>query len=358
MFTSITLQMKHINSGNVDVEGWAAPNIGAMLEQMEPLKDSADYLVGWVDGTAGGGSLGRGQIHQAHYLPPGAEPQRARSLDPAYQELPDLLFGIVPKSIIHRFMPLGAHNLGYWGVNTAKFFAARLEHHHHFRQSLVAFNFLLDYVPNWEQAFGRGLIQYQSFIPREAAAPAFRAILALTQRRGLPSTSAVVLKRHRPDRFLISHAVDGFSMAMDFAVPRRPAELQQMTHELDRIVLDAGGRFYFAKDSSLTPHAAARYLGAASLARFLALKARCDPQEILQTELYRRVLRPAAAANRRAPRLRCRPCTSQRWWRRQRRRPRAAAGRAIGQRQRTLERHSHPRCPTVVLPCPSPPAAW
>src|SRR6185295_4960589 len=90
------------------------------------------------------------------------------------------------------------------------------------------------------------------------------------------------------------HAVDGFSMAMDFAVPRRAAALQQMTHELDRMVLEAGGRFYFAKDSSLTPHAAARYLGEATLARFKALKARCDPHEILQTELYRRVLRPAA----------------------------------------------------------------
>jgi FAD/FMN-containing dehydrogenase len=266
-----------------------------MLDQMEPLKESADYLVGWVDGTAGGRGLGRGQIHQAHYLPPGAEPQRARSLDTAYQALPDLLFGVVPKSIVHHFMPLGANNLGFWGVNTAKYLAARLEHHHHFRQSLVAFNFLLDYVPNWERAFRRGLIQYQSFIPREAAPAAFRDILALTLRSGLPSTSAVVLKRHRPDGFLFTHAVDGFSMAMDFAVPRRAAALQQMTHELDRIVLDAGGRFYFAKDSSLTPHAAAHYLGETTLARFQALKARCDPHEILQSELYRRVLCPAAS---------------------------------------------------------------
>ena len=103
-----------------------------------------------------------------------------------------------------------------------------------------------------------------------------------------------MLKRHRPDGFLLSHAVDGFSMAMDFAVPRRVAALQQMTKELDRIVLDAGGRFYLAKDSSLSPPDAARYLGAETLARFRALKARCDPHEVLQTELYRRVLRPAA----------------------------------------------------------------
>jgi hypothetical protein len=63
-------------------------------------------------------------------------------------------------------------------------------------------------------------------------------------------------------------------------------------------VLDAGGRFYFAKDSTLTAHAAARYLGQPALERFMALKARCDPGEILQTELYRRVLRPAASEGR------------------------------------------------------------
>ena len=35
-----------------------------MLDDMEPLKDEADYLVGWVDGTKRGRSLGRGQIER------------------------------------------------------------------------------------------------------------------------------------------------------------------------------------------------------------------------------------------------------------------------------------------------------
>jgi hypothetical protein len=94
---------------------------------------------------------------------------------------------------------------------------------------------------------------------------------------------------------MFSHAVDGFSMALDFAVPRRVEALAQMAHDLDRLVLEAGGRFYFAKDSTLTPYAAARYLGQETLSRFRALKARCDPNNLLQTELYRRVLAPAAS---------------------------------------------------------------
>ena len=313
VFTSITFQLKRLYSGDLEVEAWATPNLDAMLDDMEPLKDTSDYLVGWVDGTQGGRGLGRGQIHRAHYLPPGADPRPAQTLNVDYQGLPDTLFGILPKSILHKLMRLGMNDLGVYGVNTAKYLAARLlSHHHHYRQSLVAFNFLLDYIPNFQYGYGpRGLLQYQCFIPRAAAAPTFKSVLALTQQRRLPNYLGVT-KRHRPDRFLLSHAVDGFSLAMDFPAPASPRGLQRMTelaHDLDHLVLEAGGRFYLAKDSLLTPQAAQRYLGEDTLARFHALKARCDPHGLLQTDLYRRVLapgrpvapRPGGAAPQREP---------------------------------------------------------
>jgi decaprenylphospho-beta-D-ribofuranose 2-oxidase len=294
VFTSITLQLKRLYSGDLEVEELAVPNMPAMLDDMERLKGTADYLVGWVDTTVGGGSLGRGQLHTGYYLHEGEDAAPARSLGLEHQTLPDTLFGTMPKSILWRFLPLGFNKLGLPFVNAGKYLSARLSHHHHYLQSLVAFNFLLDYVPNWELGYGsRGFIQYQSFIPRVAAAETFRSILALTQQRGMPSYLGVT-KRHRPDKFLFTHAVDGFSMALDFAAPSRVDKLAEMTHDLDHIVLEAGGRFYFAKDSTLTPYAATRYLGADTLARFRALKTRCDPQDVLQTELYRRVLAPAA----------------------------------------------------------------
>jgi decaprenylphospho-beta-D-ribofuranose 2-oxidase len=59
---------------------------------------------------------------------------------------------------------------------------------------------------------------------------------------------------------------------------------------LTEIVLQAGGRFYFAKDSLISAAAAARFLGEDTLSRFRRLKAQCDPQNLLQTELYRRLL--------------------------------------------------------------------
>jgi decaprenylphospho-beta-D-ribofuranose 2-oxidase len=134
-----------------------------------------------------------------------------------------------------------------------------------------------------------GLIQYQSFLPKETAKDAWREILTMSLKRGLPSYLGVT-KRHRPDDFLISHSVEGFSLAMDFKVTRsNRARLAAMLQEFDQIVLDAGGRFYFAKNSETTPETARRFLGDETLERFRALKKRTDPDDLLESDLYRRV---------------------------------------------------------------------
>ncbi|MCA9928540.1 MAG: FAD-binding oxidoreductase, partial [Anaerolineales bacterium] len=84
--------------------------------------------------------------------------------------------------------------------------------------------------------------------------------------------------------------LDGFSMAMDFRITNRNrARVVQLARELDEIVLSANGRFYFAKDSTLRPETTRAYLGQDVIDRFRALKQRCDPDNILQTNLWRRV---------------------------------------------------------------------
>ena len=98
-----------------------------------------------------------------------------------------------------------------------------------------------------------------------------------------------VLKRHRPDNFLLTHAVDGYSLALDFRVTRGNRErLRKLAAEMDKLVLEAGGRFYFAKDSTLRREEVSGYLGSKTIQQFKALKRKMDPDNILQTDLYRR----------------------------------------------------------------------
>jgi len=180
------------------------------------------------------------------------------------------------------------NNVGVSLVNAAKFHASRLRGHTHLVPH-AGFHFLLDYVPDWKRAYGPGgLVQYQSFIPKASAERVFAEQIALCQRRGIVPYLGV-FKRHRPDPFLMTHAVDGYSLALDFKVTERnrPA-VWSLAAELDRLVLDAGGRFYFAKDSTLHPSRLSDYLGEERVQRFLALKRECDPENLLQTDLSRR----------------------------------------------------------------------
>jgi FAD/FMN-containing dehydrogenase len=289
MFTSITLQMKKVYSGNLEVNAWTEPNLKRMLEATDAEKEN-DYVVGWVDCTAGGRRMGRGQMHSANYLKPGEDPHPARSLNADSQDLPDNILGLVPKSMVWKFMRLAMSNIGTWGGNTAKYMMNRtIGNNKRHLQSLVAFTFLLDYVPNWERAYGKGgLIQYQSFLPKETAYDTYKAMLKLCKKRRLPSYLGVV-KRHRKDNFLFSHAVDGFSLAMDLKVTNRNRRrLIQLTQDLNQLALDGGGRFYFAKDSTLTAEVVSAYLGQGTVEKFKKLKAKVDPEGILETDLYRR----------------------------------------------------------------------
>ena len=103
-FTSLTLQMKRIYSGYLTVEALTRPNLRGMLDYLDAYQDSSDYLVGWIDSFKGGAGLGRGEIHRAHYMAPGADPAPAQSLRLDHQHLPPNLFGVVPKSMLWMFM--------------------------------------------------------------------------------------------------------------------------------------------------------------------------------------------------------------------------------------------------------------
>lgn len=284
VFTSVTLQMKKMYSGLLMVHALPTRTLAEQLKELEDGAPHHDYIVGWLDCI----TVGHGQIHAADYLNEGDDPEAQKTMQVAYQTLPDRIFGVFPKSMLHYFMTPFSNTLGWGAVNTAKYVASLRRHT--FRQSHAAFHFLLDYVPNWELAYGRGgLIQYQSFLPKETALQAWTEVLSLAKKRGLPSMLGVT-KRHRPDPFLLTHAVDGFSLAMDFKVTdANRARLYQMTQDFDRIVLAAGGRFYFAKNSETTAETARTFYGEETVEKFKKLKKRCDPNGLLESDLYRRI---------------------------------------------------------------------
>lgn len=290
-FTRIRIQMKRIESGLLSVYAFAAGSFGKLIEEFEARKNAADYLVAWIDCFAKDHQIGRGLVHEAHYLHGDEDPQPTQTLRVENQELPDTLMGVLPKAIMWRLLRLFSNNLGMQFVNAARYLLGRtLGNKKTERQSHAGFAFLLDYVPNWKWAYKPGgLIQYQSFIPVQNTEQCFSDQIKACHQAGIIPYLGV-MKRHRKDSFLMTHSVDGYSLALDFPVTKRNrSSLWALAAQLNEIVLRSEGRFYFAKDSILESQSAKAYLGDEILDAFFALKRKCDPENMLQTDLARRL---------------------------------------------------------------------
>ena len=139
------------------------------------------------------------------------------------------LFGVVPKGWLWPGM-WGAVHTGQVGlVNWLKFQAGfKEERKSPYLQSHGAFHFLLDYVPRWQwMTKPGGLIQFQPFVPAAQGERVLRTLIERCQTTGYVPYLGV-LKRHRPDPFLMTHAVDGYSLAMDFAVSMRKSRREAL----------------------------------------------------------------------------------------------------------------------------------
>ncbi|HET9137408.1 MAG TPA: FAD-binding oxidoreductase [Candidatus Kapabacteria bacterium] len=292
-FIRVTMQMKKVYSGLLHVKAYTSQNLHGQFEIFNKHIPESDYLVGWTDCFSTGKKLGRSIVHQANYYNPDEDHFPKQTLRVERQLLPDTILGFIPKSIVWLLMRPFSNNVGMRLINSLRFLATKLPviGKTIYEQSHAEFAFLLDYVPGWKRSYGKGgLIQYQSFVPKERAEEVFTKQIQLSQECGIVPYLGV-FKRHRPDTFLISHAVDGYSLALDYKVTaKNHNRLWELCSKMNEIVIEAGGRFYFAKDATLRPQDFKRFLGEETLAKLKALKEQYDPQSILQTDLSKRLM--------------------------------------------------------------------
>lgn len=285
----VKLKMKRVHSGDLRVLPLSIPNWDGQFRTFEELREKADYMVSWIDCFARGKKAGRGDFHAAFYTEEDSDIRV--SLRPEHQDLPDTLLGFFPKSVVWRFLKLLNNRPGMRFTNWAKHTSGKiLGNGKPHPLSLVGFSFLLDYVPGWRNSYlPGGFIQYQSFVPAEHAPRVFARQVELQQAAGLESFLGV-MKRHVPDPFLFSHGVDGYSLALDFKItPTNKEAVWRLAHQMDELVLGAGGRFYLAKDSTLTPEHFAASIGDQAMDEYFSLKAQLDPDSILSSNLARRL---------------------------------------------------------------------
>jgi decaprenylphospho-beta-D-ribofuranose 2-oxidase len=152
------------------------------------------------------------------------------------------------------------------------------------RQTITAFFHPLDAMDGWNRLYGRrGLIQWQCAVP-DGAEPVVATVLTSLQRAGAASHVTVLKRFRRGNAGPMSFPIAGWTLAVD--LPAAPS-LGPTLDALDRVVADAGGRIYLAKDARLDPGLVATMYP--RLDEWRAVRDRLDPAGVLQSDLGRRL---------------------------------------------------------------------
>ena len=111
----------------------------------------------------------------------------------------------------------------------------------------------LDRLADWNRLYGRcGFIQYQFVVPTDNAARNVERVIALLREAGVASYLSVI-KRFGAvaSPGLLSFPMAGTTVALD--IPSPDTRTFEVLDRADRLVLEAGGRLYPAKDRRMRP---------------------------------------------------------------------------------------------------------
>lgn len=151
-------------------------------------------------------------------------------------------------------------------------------------QNLTKFYQPLDLVGEWNRGYGpAGFLQYQFVVPMDAVEP-FKDIIRDIQASGHYSALNVFKLFGEGNRAPLSYPMAGWNVCVDF--PIRPG-LGAFLDDLDRRVLEFGGRLYLAKESRTSAEMFHQmYPG---MADWLQTRNEIDPHGVFASDLSRRL---------------------------------------------------------------------
>ncbi len=114
--------------------------------------------------------------------------------------------------------------------------------------SYESFFYPLDAVRDWNRMYGpRGFFQYQCVVPRATGLGALSRLLERLAAAGAASFLAVIKDCGPAGDAYLSFPLEGVTLALD--LPYRGRATEALVHEMNAVVIEAGGRVYLAKDA-------------------------------------------------------------------------------------------------------------
>ncbi|OZC49769.1 FAD-binding oxidoreductase [Rhodococcoides fascians A21d2] len=200
-------------------------------------ENNYDYSSAWFDAVAPPPKLGRAAVSRGSLA-------RLDQLPEKLQKDP-LLFNAKPLVKFPDIFPNGLANK-YTFSAVGEVWYRKSGNYRNKVQNLTAFYHPLDMFSEWNRAYGsKGFLQYQFVVPPEAV-DEFKKIIVDIQKSGHYSFLNVFKLFGPGNKAPLSFPIPGWNICVDF--PIKPG-LNEFVRELDKRVLEFGGRLYTAKDS-------------------------------------------------------------------------------------------------------------
>jgi FAD/FMN-containing dehydrogenase len=238
LVTRASLQLRRVPGPSLESENIRFAALDEFFALSRESAASHEYSVAWIDCLARGRSLGRGHFSRANHaaqLPGERPPAPTRQLS----------MPLTPPLSLVNGLSLRLFNTAYYWRQLAR--RKRSACH------LLPFFYPLDGIGHWNRMYGpRGFLQYQCVLPPAEASSGVAALLAEIARASTGSFLAVLKEfGEQPSPGMLSFPRPGTTLALDF--PNGGQATLRLLDRLDRIVDEAGGAVYPAKDARLAP---------------------------------------------------------------------------------------------------------
>jgi len=271
----VRLRLLPVESAYVKVDYQRCGHLDEALEAMKASDKDYLYSVAWVDCLASKESLGRSVLMRGNHARASELPAKLSKTPYRLPRRPALAVPLDFPGFALNSWSIRAFNTLFYAVNRDS------------RDKIVDYNkyfYPLDGISRWNRMYGRkGFVQYQATFPFEERAGLVKMLEHLSQAKR--ASFLVVLKCFgAAGSGMLSYPMPGYTLALD--IPNRSG-LEAFTRELDRILLDHGGRLYLAKDALTAPETfAAMYPG---LDAFREIRRSLDPENVLRSSMSRRL---------------------------------------------------------------------
>lgn len=273
-----TIRLLRIETSRMRVDTSRVADLDDLFATMSEGDEESRYSVAWIDLIAKGRHLGRSLLHRADHA-------RLAELDGKHAAAP-LAFDphqvisvppLVPRPGVLNHATVAAFN-EVWFRKAPKRRVGEI-------QGIGYFFHPLDLVGSWNRLYGRrGMVQYQFVVPF-GEEQAMRSVVERLSASGAASFLAVLKRFGAANPAPLSFPQPGWTLALD--IPVASPGLPELLHGLDRVILDAGGRHYLAKDAHMTRDAVRR--GYPRLDEWKTLRDQVDPEKVWRSDLGRRL---------------------------------------------------------------------